>query len=274
MHSFYSTVPFLITGEASKLCQHILKFKSWPQIVFLKKHKAVAHCNNVPLNFISFRNKWKRKSGIYKITFLPFRLFTYYGSSSDLGARFKYHYFNGAKQSNFLGLFINVFGWNAFSITVVELCDKNQLYQRENWYLSKFSPLLNVLKISYIDPRQFKTLSPLTRSKISASLTGKKDSEETRTKKSESKIGSKNPFFEKGPGLKAIEIAAEKRGKKVYAYDKETFSLVNKQPFRSIKKTTESLPISEATLPSKLDTGAAFKGYYYYTKPQYNKPKF
>lgn len=101
-------VPFSNT-DAGKLYRHVLKFRSNFQIVRLKKHKAVDHCNNVPINLVTFRKKWKGKSGIYKITFLPFRLFSYYGSSSDLGARFKYHYFNGAKQSNFLGLFLKVF---------------------------------------------------------------------------------------------------------------------------------------------------------------------
>ena len=78
-----------------------------------KKHISTDHCRDIPNNILSFKNKWNRVSGIYKITFLPFRLFTYYGSSplsptvrTDLGMRFKYHYYNGAKQRNFLGLFI------------------------------------------------------------------------------------------------------------------------------------------------------------------------
>jgi len=29
---------------------------------------------------------------------------------TDLGMRFKYHYYNGAKQRNFLGLFLKTFG--------------------------------------------------------------------------------------------------------------------------------------------------------------------
>jgi hypothetical protein len=69
---------------------------------------------------------------------------------------------------------------------------------------------------SFIDPRLFKSLSPLTRSKISISLKGRKDSEETKIKKSEARKGSKNPFFGKGPGIKAINLAAEVLGKKIY----------------------------------------------------------
>jgi len=93
---------------------------------------SVDHCRDIPNNILSFRNKWNGVSGIYKITFLPFRLFTYYGSSSDLGMRFKYHYYNGAKQRNFLGLFLKTFGWTNFAITVIEVCPKDILGVREN----------------------------------------------------------------------------------------------------------------------------------------------
>ena len=265
-------IPFSSTN-AGKQYRHILKYMNWPHIVRFKKHKAVAHCNNVPNNLAAFRNTWKGVSGIYKITFLPFRLFTYYGSSSDLGARFKYHYFNGAKQSNFLGLFLKVFGWSNFSVTVVEVCPRNKLIDRENWYLSVFNPLLNVLMSSSMDPREINTLSLLTRSKISATLTGRKDSVETRAKMSESQKGAKNPFYGKGPGAKALDIAAEKAGTKVFVYDAKDFILVNGQPFRSLRMVTKIMPISNSTLPSKLDTGKPFKGYYYYTSPQTKAPE-
>ena len=100
-------LPFVIT-DPGKLYRHIIRFKSWPSITRYKKHKAEANCNDVPNNIVLFRNTWNGVSGIYKITFLPFRMFTYYGSSSNLGMRFKYHYFNGSKQANFLGLFLRV----------------------------------------------------------------------------------------------------------------------------------------------------------------------
>lgn len=166
-----------------ELYRHVIKYTPWPYIERFKKHKAVVHCANVPENLTTLRAKLKGVSGIYKITFLPYRLFTYYGSSSDLGSRFKYHYFNGPKQTNFLGIFLKAFGWVNFSITVVQTCNRDMLKQREDWYLSVFKPLLNVKINSTIDPRRFKTLSLLTRSKISASLLGRIDSEITRIKK-------------------------------------------------------------------------------------------
>ena len=187
--------------------------------------------------------------------------------------RFKYHYYNGAKLRNFLGFFLKTFGWTNFAITIIEVCSKDNLNVRENWYLSKYQPILNVLKSSGDEPRQPGTISRLTRSKISETLTGRKDSEITRAKKSVSRKGILNPFYLKGPGIKALDIAAEKAGTKIYVYDITKFSLVNNKPFRSIRSASKVLPISANTLSKKLDTGKPFKGYYYYSKPQNKVPK-
>lgn len=165
--------------------------------------------------FTPFKNKWKKECGIYKMTFRPFRIITYYGSSINLGIRFKYHYSNGPKPSSFRGLFLRIFGWSNFSMTVVEVCHNKDLHARENWYLSRYFPLLNVLTISGVHTIS-KNLSVLTRSKMSATLIGRKESEMTRKKKSMSRIGILNPFFKIGPGKKALDAAAEKIGKKVY----------------------------------------------------------
>lgn len=189
-------------------------------------------------------------------------MFRYYGSSSNLGIRFKYHYFNGPKQSNFLGLFLSVFGWSNFSITVVEVCPREDLLSRENWYLSYFQPTLNVLTSASVRISQT-GLSMLTRSKISASLLGRKDSEDTRMKKSKSRMGNLNPFFGRGLDITALNKAAEISGTKVYVYSIDNMTLVN--TFRSLRSVCKVMPISDATLPSKLNTGTPFKGYYYYT---------
>jgi hypothetical protein len=74
-----------------------------------------------------------------------------------------------------------------------------------------------------------------TRSKISATLTGRKDSDETRVKKSESQKGANNPFYGKGPGAKALDIAAEKAGTKVFVYDAKDFILVKWTTFSKLE---------------------------------------
>jgi hypothetical protein len=191
--SCLALTPFVST-DPGKLFRHVLRFTSWSSIQRFKKHKALAHCRDVPNNINSFRKPWIGVSGVYKITFLPFRLFSYYGSSTDLGNRLKYHYYSGPKQENFLGLFLKVFGWSCFSITIVETCSRDQVTVRENWYLLTFQPLLNVLMSASIDPRVPFAQSLLTRSKISATLTGRKDSDETRSRKSIAQLGAKNPI--------------------------------------------------------------------------------
>ncbi len=56
----------------------------------------------------------------------------------------------------------------------------DKLRDRENWYLSTFNPLLNVATSSYYKPSTDNSVSMFTRYKISASLVGRADTEETR----------------------------------------------------------------------------------------------
>jgi hypothetical protein len=84
-------------------------------------------------------------------------------------------------------------------------------------------------------------------------------------RKSKSRMGILNPFFKKGPGIAALNKAAEMAGTKVYVYNVDNFTFVNL--FRSLRATCNAMPISYGTLTSKLNTGKPFKGYYYYTNP-------
>ena len=99
--------------------------------------------------------------------------------------------------------------WSKFSITVVEVCPRESLRSRENWYLSRYNPLLNVLMTAG-ERADLPGLSLLTRSKISLSLTGRKDSEDTRTKKSISRLGELNPFFLKRSWGKSLRNCSRK----------------------------------------------------------------
>ena len=133
-----------------KLYRHVIKYSGWPFIRAFKKHPMVAHCPDPAVSLTQFRANWKGQGGIYKITFRPFRLFSYYGRTNDFSVRFKYHFFNGSKQNNFLGLFLRTFGWECFTITIVEVCSPSEQAKREDYYLSSFHPMLNVLP-SYVE---------------------------------------------------------------------------------------------------------------------------
>ena len=59
--------------------------------------------------------------------------------------------------------------------------------------------------------------------------------------------GILNPFYCKGPGIKALDLAAAKAGTKIYVYDITKFSLVNNKPFlrSSFRRASKVLPISD-----------------------------
>lgn len=116
---FCYSLNLFVKSNPSDIYHFVIKNKSWPFFQRIKKHKSLDHykkCSSLEeKDFLKFRKKWKGKSGIYKLTFLPCRLFTYFGSSKDLGERFKYHYFNTSKEKTFLALFIKTFGWGCYS---------------------------------------------------------------------------------------------------------------------------------------------------------------
>lgn len=127
------------------------------------------------------------------------------------------------------------------------------------------------------------THSAITRARISASLLGRIESEETRTRKSIARSGlffflflrtkkknksKKNPLYGKSLPRHVLDAAAIKAGTPVYVYDQETFTLINNTPFRSLRDTAKNMPVSDSTLVTKLNTNKPFKGFYYFTSPQ------
>ena len=89
---------------------------------------------------------------------------------------------------------------------------------------------------------------------------------------SQKRSGEQNYWYGKIIPSVILDAAAELKGTKVYAYDSDTFSLVNGKPFRSLCSTVKMLPVTMYKLPLVLDTGLDYKGYYYFTTPQSSKP--
>jgi hypothetical protein len=86
------------------------------------------------------------------------------------------------------------------------------------------------------------------------------------------RTGKLNHYYGKSLPKATLDAAVTVTGQPVYVYDAAAFTLVNNTPFRSIRDAAKQMPISPNTLTNKLDTNIAFKGYYYYTKPQIAKP--
>lgn len=133
-----------------------------------------------------------------------------------------------------------------------------------------YKPLLNVSTTAYAVMSN--VVSALTRSKISATLVGRKDSDATRARKSAAQQGVKHRLYGKPLPLAMLDKAAELKGTKVYVYDITTFSLINGKPFRSIRSAAKQMPISPMKLTSILNSNVSFKGYYYYTSHKDTRP--
>nr|YP_004376386.1 intronic ORF at intron 1 of nad1 [Moniliophthora roreri]ADO51575.1 intronic ORF at intron 1 of nad1 [Moniliophthora roreri] len=181
----------------------------------------------------------------------------------NMGERLKYHYYNGKNQNTFLGLLIYIFGWKKFTVTIIETCSIKSLKEREDWYLNTFNPLLNILTNSYSNAQVNYIVSKITKAKISSSLRGRTWSKESKEKRRASIIGNKHYNFGKSLPLSTLDVAALVLGKPIYVYNETNLKLLNDKPFRSIREAVKVLPISQSTLPKKLDTGKPLKGYYY-----------
>jgi group I intron endonuclease len=114
-------------------------------------------------------------------------------------------------------------------------------------------------------------ISDMTRARISASLIGRTHTKETKALMSRLRTGAGNPYHGRSLDKKTLDAAVLATATPIYAYDVDTFTLVNGIPFQSIRETSKHLPIGASTLPLKLDTNKPFKGYFYYTTPQTNR---
>lgn len=178
-------------------------------------------------------------TGIYKISnTIDNRI--YIGSAISCKSRKRSHlsdlkfnkHGNGHIQN-----FFNKYGENALIFEVVETCNKENLIQREQYYIDTLNPEFNIcknagntlgrkfsdetkkkiaLKAKGHQRRKGAILSKETRDKISKSNTGKKNSEEARKKMSVTRMG--HPGYAKGRKIHTDEskqkISQKNTGKK------------------------------------------------------------
>lgn len=115
--------------------------------------------------------------GIYKIT----NLITgdcYIGQSRNLKKRINNHHQKGIHSKLFED-HIKEYGWESFETEILEECDTEVLLEREAYYIELLKPTYNTIIRGRDVPKE-------TRDKISKSLTGLKQSEETIAKRKES----------------------------------------------------------------------------------------
>lgn len=163
-------------------------------------------------------------SGIYKISskIKPDRI--YVGSSFNVYYRWKKHlnYLRKNKHDNIkIQNHFNKYGELDLDFEILLLCDKDKLFENEQFYIDKLKPWFNICPIAG-NCKGVKQSQETIQKRISkikgrpSKNKGKKlgkRSLETRKRLSDSKMGSKNPNFGKPPVNKGIPRSEETRKK-------------------------------------------------------------
>jgi group I intron endonuclease len=165
----------------------------------------------------------KGKSGIYMLT-NKLTKDIYIGQSADICKRFK-HYFNlsyiKSKDSFIISRALIKYVYSNFSVTILEYCDKSDLFIKEQYYFNKLNPQYNILKIA-------------------GSSRGFKHSEETKTK-----ISKSGPLC--GPDFHPVPYTGRKSLKGIYIKEKSAlFGRTHTEETKklmSLKKLKENNPL-------------------------------
>lgn len=107
------------------------------------------------------------KGGIYIFQYNHDPLVYYIGRTSSFSARFKSHIKH--KTSDKFHVFANLVGWNNFTVSIIEICDRSEHGIRENFYLQKYLPLLNsTFNSNFSETSVYETLRSILKSKQEA----------------------------------------------------------------------------------------------------------
>ena len=101
----------------------------------------------------TFFKKFIRKGGIYRFSLINKPNIFYIGSTSNFLQRFHKHTDSNALVYHYdlFHLFAKDCGWDKFKFEILEeIQDLNTLRERENFYLTKYEPILNTLYKSAI----------------------------------------------------------------------------------------------------------------------------
>jgi hypothetical protein len=229
---------------------------------FGKGESEVYVLNTVPviiyLDVISDRDKIlnenRGKSGIYRWTNVNSKK-SYVGSSSDLARRLQCYlstnYMLSYKSKSKIYSSLLKHGYNAFTLDILEYCEKEELIIREQYYLDKLSPSYNILKTA-------------------GSSLGFTHSEETNSNVSVNNTKEKHPFF----GKKHSEISRASmilNSKTALAVD--IIDTINGEvkSFRSNSEAARFFKVSEWSIRSYKKSGKLYLNRYIIKKKKPEK---
>lgn len=132
-------------------------------------------------------------TGIYQITSKSYSCRVYIGSAIDLYKRWSLHKTNlrnNKHHSIKLQNHVNKYGINDLYFFIIEQCDSAVLKEREQYYIDNIKPWFNIAT-DVERPMLGRKQSDETKKKISESHIGIRPNEETRKKLSDAQLGNK-----------------------------------------------------------------------------------
>lgn len=158
------------------------------------------------------------KSGIYKILNKHNGKF-YIGSAFDLDKRWtehKYHLNRLTHKNSYLQNAWNKYGSVSFEFIIIEICDKENLIIREQYWIDNLKPEYNLAKIA--GSRAGVSMPEIAKIKIGANskrhLTGRKMSQQHKDAISKANSGKQFRLGQKQSAEEKEKRAASHRGKK------------------------------------------------------------
>lgn len=207
----------------------------------------------------NYKNILSNDAGIYAYRLISDKTKIYIGSAQNLSQRFRQHRYRYSiykgNNSKFYNM-INKYGWNNIEYTILEILksisnakiEKNILMEKEQWYLDKYSPSLNInkkagsmagykhsdiIKLKFGDMHRAKSYKRLYKTNIKCLV-----SDETKNK-----------------------LRLRSRGAPVLVYDKN-LNLV--KSFQTIKETGVFVGLSPSSVSKYINEGTIWNNKYYF----------
>ena len=199
----------------------------------------------------------KNKSGIYKWENKTSGEF-YIGSAIDLNKRMLEYYRESyithpSRGKSIICFALVKYGYNNFSLFILEYCDKDEVITREQYYLDLLNPSYNILKYAYSSDGYKHTLEAIQ--KMSLAKKGKF-------------IKENNNFYGKTHTEEVKELMSQAALKRTKPNNAKPVFLKNINnniigDFKSMTELSLYLKADKATLKRYRDSGSLFRNLYY-----------
>jgi group I intron endonuclease len=236
--------------------------------------KVYTDANNLKEQILSDNSN---KSGIYRWV-NNISKNTYVGSAINLSKRLRSYYQKAEltkKNARPINQALLKYGYSNFSLEILEYCSKDNLLERENYYLDTLKPEYNILKYAYsllgykhtaksIEKLKSKKISPEHKLLISLTHKNKIVNDETRAKLSAAiaDFRAKNPLSEeKLANLRNKSI--EREGVAVSVFNSQTNEV---KEFTNQTEAGKFLDVSRQAIYNSIIRNVPIKKIYHISK--------